>query len=160
MKIDWHRLGFATISAVVSTAAGYYGQPFVNGNSDAIGVIVNVFSILAGFLVTIMTLLGDPSAFRGKTWRSDSIRRSVFYRQLVRHKWLFVLYLLILCLVFITSLLIKKMPESNVILWLQRIYIGLSCFAFIASLTLPSRLIALQLTRFDEMVEARRNGKQ
>ena len=67
MNIDYGRLIFIAITVPLSIAAGVFGQPLLHGNEDAVSVIVNVFSILAGFLVTIMTLLGEPSLFRGRT---------------------------------------------------------------------------------------------
>src|SRR5690554_6739935 len=102
MNIAWGRIGFFTVTVLASGVAGWYGQPFIHGNSDASSVIVNVFSILAGFLVTIMTLLGEPGAVRGRTYRADVVRRGNFYRRLVRHKWLFIAYLCVLGLIFIT----------------------------------------------------------
>lgn len=121
-------------------------------------MIVNVFSILAGFLVTIMTLLGEPMLFRGATWRSEAVKRSNVYRRLVRHKWLFILYLLVLGLIFISTLITKKFPDHYTVHWIERIYLGLATFAFCLSLTLPSRLMNLQLDRFDELVEAKKKS--
>ncbi|MCG7884138.1 MAG: hypothetical protein N0E59_21225 [Candidatus Thiodiazotropha taylori] len=160
MAIDWHRIGFFMGASGVSAAAGWFGQPLIHGNTEAVGVIVNVFSILAGFLVTIMTLLGEPSLFRGRTWRADAVRRSNVYRRLIRHKWLFIAYLLVLGLVFATTLITKKYPEHDAVIWLERVYLSLAALAFIMSLVLPSRLMNLQLARFDELVESRRKGDQ
>lgn len=159
MAIDWRRIGFFIGASALSGVAGWCGQPLVHGNTEAVGVIVNVFSILAGFLVTIMTLLGEPSLFRGRTWRADAIRRSNVYRRLVRHKWLFITYLLVLGFVFAATLITKKYPEHAAVIWLERIYLSLAALAFIMSLVLPSRLMNLQLARFDELVESRKSGK-
>jgi uncharacterized membrane protein len=153
---DWKRIRLFLAFASVSALAGWAGQPLVHGNQEAVGVIVNVFSILAGFLVTIMTLLGEPMLFRGATWRSEAVKRSNVYRRLVRHKWLFILYLLVLGLIFISTLITKKFPDHFTVHWIERIYLGLATFAFCLSLTLPSRLMNLQLDRFDELVEAKK----
>lgn len=139
---------------------GWFGQPLIHGNNEAVGIIVNVFSILAGFLVTIMTLLGDPGLYRGRTWRSDAVKKSNVYRRLVRHKWLFVLYLSVLGFAFVSTLIFKKSPDSSVVIWLERIYIGLATLAFMMSLALPHRLMNLQMARFEEMVESRRKGTE
>lgn len=155
---DWNRVGIFVATAAASVAVGYYGQPFVHGNDEARGVIVDVFAILAGFLITVMTLLGEPGLFRGRTWRSDAVRRSNVYQRLVRHKWLFVTYLLVLGLVFITTVVAKKYPADIAVVRLESIYLGLAAFAFIYSLMLPSRLMNIQLARFDELVESRKKG--
>lgn len=137
---------------------GWYGQPYIHGNEEARGVIVNVFSILAGFLITVITLLGEPGLYRGRTWRADAVRRSNVYRRLVRHKWLFIIYLLVLGLVFATTILTKTMPDDLAVVYLERTYLGAAAFAFMLSLTLPGRLMSLQLARFDELIESRKTG--
>lgn len=144
---------------MISAFVGWYGQPFVHGNEEARSVIVNVFSILAGFLITVMTLLGEPGLFRGRTWRSDAVRRKNVHRRLLRHKILFLAYLVTLGLIFVTTILADQKPEGRCVLWLERIYLFTAVFAFLCSLILPSRLMSLQLAQFDEMVEARRTPR-
>lgn len=158
MQVDWARIRLFLYASILGVLAGWYGQPLIHENKDASDVIVNVFSILAGFLVTIMTLLGDPSLFGGRTWRSDAVKRSNVYQRLVRHKWLFIGYLTVLGLLFVAALVGKNNPHSIVVIWLERVYLGIAAFAFMLSLVLPSRLMSLQLARFDEMVASRRKG--
>lgn len=156
--IDWFRIGKFCCTAAISGAAGWFGQPLLHDNSDAIQIIVNVFSILAGFLIAIMTLLGEPSLFRGRTWRSDAVKQSNIYNRLTRHKWLFILYLLILGLVFTVSLITKTYPDMPLVVWIERLYLGFATMAFLMSLELPQKLMKLQLDRYDELIEAGRNG--
>lgn len=160
LEIDWRRIGLFAAITVVSAVIGWYGQPFVHGNDEARGVVVNVFSILAGFLITVMTLLGEPGLYRGRTWRSDAVRRSNVYQRLVRHKWLFISYLIVLALVFLTTIVAKREPDGQLVTCLEALYLGFAAFAFMYSLMLPSRLLNLQLARFDELVESRRNGQK
>jgi hypothetical protein len=160
VRIDWGRLVYPLFAAIVAVGVGYWGQPLIHDNSDAIDIIVNVFSILAGFLVTIMTLLGEPGLFHGRSWRSDAVKRSNTYRRLVRHKWLFITYLIVLALVFAAALITKNFPNHPAIMWIERLYLGFAVFAFFMSIALPGRLMNLQLARFDEMVENRRKGNQ
>ena len=159
MKIDRGRLGFFTVILILGGLSGWFGQPLIHGNAEATGVIVNVFSILAGFLVTIMTLLGEPSLFRGRTWRADAVRKSNVYRRLVRHKWLFIGYLLVLGFVFLATLVAKKTPDAPMVVCLEKIYLGLATVAFLLSLTLPHRLMNLQMSRFEEMIESRKGDE-
>lgn len=157
MAIDKKGIGTFIGTSLFSIAAGWYGQPLIHENSDAVGVIVNVFSILAGFLVTIITILGDPGVFRGRTWRSEQVKRSNMFRRLTRHKYLFKSYLVVLLLIFVTTLVTDKNPDSLAAIWLERTFLAIACFAFIMSMMLPRRLMDIQLSRFDEMVEARKN---
>ncbi|WP_093533093.1 hypothetical protein PWP89_15085 [Stenotrophomonas rhizophila] len=160
LEVDWSRIGIFAATAVISVVIGCHGQPYVHGNDEARGVIVNVFSILAGFLITVMTLLGEPGLYRGRTWRSDAIKRSNVYQRLVRHKWLFISYLIVLALVFMTTIVAKREPDGRLVSCLEMLYLGFATFAFIYSLMLPSRLLNLQLARFDELVESKRSGQK
>ncbi len=45
--------------ACISAFLAWKGQPFVHGNEKAVDLIINVFAILAGFLIAIMTLFSD-----------------------------------------------------------------------------------------------------
>ena len=156
MNVNWGGISYGIASLAISFAAGWFGQPLIHENKDAIGVIVNVFSILAGFLVAIMTILGDPGVFRGRTWRSDEVRRSNMFRRLVRHKHLFQAYLVVLLLIFVTTLMAKSDPCNPMILWLERGFLSLACFAFMLSIMLPGKLMEVQLSRLDEMIEERK----
>lgn len=158
-NVDWDRIGRFAAIIFISAVVGWYGQPYVHGNAEARGVLVNVFSVLAGFLITVMTLLGEPGMYRGRTWRSDAVKRSNVYQRLVRHKWLFISYLTVLALVFVTTIVAKRGPNSREVEWLEGFYLGVATFAFIYSIMLPSRLLNLQLARFDELVESRRKGQ-
>lgn len=155
-ETDWHRITFLFFAAVTSVLAGYFGQPLIHGNEEAISVIVNVFSIMAGFLVAIMTILAEPALYRGGTWRSESVRRGNVYRRLARHKWLFILYLSTLGLVFVSTLLQGSLDNERIIIHIEQVYFGFAVFAFILSLALPSRLMKIQLERFDEYIESRK----
>lgn len=154
MLIDWKRTTFIAVAVITGIAAGFFGQPFIHGNERAIGVIVNVFSILAGFLVAIMTILADPAGFMTKSWRSAEKTRPAIYAKLLRQKYLFILYLTILLLITIQSLIEKQLP--NVASVLEQIYFGAAVSAFILSLGLPSALMKIQMDRHDEMIEQRR----
>ena len=138
-------------------AGGIFGQPLIHGNDMAINVIVTVFSILAGFLVAIMTIMGDPGAFTGRSWRSHELNRGNIFSRLVRQKWMFVLYLVTLGLIFAASLIgnIKDTPVT-LICWIERIYLGIAILAFILSLGLPSALMEIQISRHDQLIKARR----
>jgi hypothetical protein len=155
-RINWPRVCGIVLAATVSCVAGWYGQPLVHGNAEASRIIVTVFSILAGVLITIMTLLGEPGLYRGRSWRSDAVRRSNVYRRLTRQKILFSLYLITMALIFIASLFKGDYGNVVVLRYIEFAYLSLACMAFLMSLTLPGRLTSLQLARFDEMVDARR----
>ena len=64
------------IAVVAGVLGGYWGQPWIHENERAINVIVTSFSILAGFLIAIRTIIGDPAIFFWRSWRGYDRRPS------------------------------------------------------------------------------------
>lgn len=90
---DRGRILYCIGAAACGALAGYFGHRFIDGNEGARDIIVTVFSILAGFLIAVMTLLGDQSILPG-SWRISETRRAAIKNKLIRQKSLFYLYLL------------------------------------------------------------------
>lgn len=159
MKIDWKRLSFSGFAFLAGAAGAVFGQPLIHGNAAAINVIVTVFSIFAGFLVAIMTIMGDPGAFSSRSWRANESNRSNIFNRLTRQKWMFILYLITLGLIFAASLIgnLENAP-TVLIFWIERIYLGTAITAFILSVGLPSALMKIQLAKHDELISARRRS--
>ncbi|MEQ8966766.1 MAG: hypothetical protein RID91_13135 [Azospirillaceae bacterium] len=139
---------FAGIGAFI------FGHPYIEDNSEAMTVIVTVFSILAGFLIAVMTLLGDQSLVPGG-WKIIEKQRKTIEAKLIRQKWLFFLYLFTLLVIFLTTLTPAEYVELKD--WLERVYLGLSVTAFILSFRLPSTLMEIQVSKVDAITEARYN---
>lgn len=156
MTVDWKRIFFLFVALGTGVLAGATGQPLIHNNEQAVNVIVTVFSILAGFLVAIMTIMGEPGSLLGRGWRSCEINRKNIFSRLVRQKWMFYLYLATLGLVFTASLTKNVLPLLTV--WIERIYLGGATTAFILSLGLPSALLNIQLERHDEIIDAKRKA--
>jgi hypothetical protein len=156
MKIDWTRIRFASFAAALAGCVAYLGQPYIHDNSQAIDVMVTVFSVLAGFLIAIIAIVGDPALLPPGTWRAAEKERSQVTRRLVRHKWLFVTYLLTLGVIFISLLVQKQFPAFA--LWLERIFLFFGAFAFLLSLQLPSALMRAQMDRIDMVIEHRKGS--
>lgn len=154
-SIDFAKIRLGILAAVLAGLASYLGQPLVHGNEQAVNVVVTVFSVLAGFLVAIIAIVGDPVLLPPGTWRAAELERQKLNRRLVRHKWLFTLYLITLGLVFFALLLKDKDP--SIVLWLERGFLFLGVFAFVLSLALPGSLMKVQRERIDAVIEHRRN---
>jgi hypothetical protein len=153
-KIDKTKVFFAICIVLWSVLGSYLGQPLIHGNQDAINVIVTVFSILAGFLVAVITLIGDPSSLPSGSWQVARLGSDLTYNRLVRHKWLFKAYLLTLMLIFISIVIKSKYQTAQVAL--EYIYMFFATAACLLSFKLPSALIELQQERIEQEIEERR----
>lgn len=155
MGIDWRRILFFLGAAFVSGWCGWHGQPLVHDNNDARSMITDVFSILAGFLMTVLTLLIEPKP-TAKIWREAAAKKTTFVNRIIRYKWLFMLYLSVLGLVFAANLLSKGQGDPSVLVWIEKFYLALATLAFIISLTLPNQLMQLQVGRYNEMIDEKK----
>lgn len=155
MKLDYALIAKVFAFSVASFAGAYYAQPLIHNNKDAADVLVNVFSILAGFLVAVMTIMGEPVYYRKRTWRYNQSSRRNYIKSLIRHKDLFHSYLITLALIF-ASRLVDGEQHPLFQLWLERGFLFFAFLAFAFSITLPDKLISKQLERFDDQVEEKR----
>ena len=143
----------------VSGVASYFGQPLVRDNSDAIIIITTVITVFAGFLVAILAILGDPAMIPKGSWRIAETGRQRLEESIIRHTWLFYIYLVAIGLMF-TGVLIRKEPDSvvgpNVKFWIECGYLFFGVFSFLLTLALPRVLGKIQLARSDAEIERRR----
>src|SRR5215469_17542713 len=105
------RAAFITCCFIAGAMCAYYGQNYVHDNADAINIVITVFTVFAGFLVAIISILGDPALLPDGSWRDAENQRDHISRRITRHTCLFWLYLVIIGLVFLSSLL-KKAPST------------------------------------------------
>lgn len=154
-SISLAKVRLAVLSATLSALIAYFAQPMVHANDEAVNVIVTVFSVLAGFLVAIIAIVGDPALLPPGSWRAAELERDKLDDRIVRHKWLFIAYLVTLGLIFSALVVSKNMPAATV--WLERFFLFFGTFSFILSLQLPNVLMRVQRERIDAVIEHRRS---
>ena len=154
MKIDYQKVLISCLAIAIGALAATYLQPLIHGNKEATNVIVTVFSILAGFLIAIIAIIGDPVLLPPGTWQAAELERGKLNRRLSRHKWLFVAYLITLMLVFVSFLFTKTYPALTT--YLERAYLFFGAFSFVLSFQLPWVLMKVQSERIDSWIEHRR----
>ncbi|QAY95907.1 hypothetical protein CWB41_09355 [Methylovirgula ligni] len=152
------RLGFIFLCAIVGAVSSYYAQPFVDQNSDVILIIITVFTVFAGFLIAIITIIGDPGLIPSGSWRIAEGRRNQMYQRLSWHVVLFTLYLLTIALLFVSVILEKALCEHQFWrLWIERAYLFVGITSFLFTFALPSALMEMQQARYDAEIERRRS---
>lgn len=142
---------------IFSALSAYWGQPLVRDNELAVTVIITATTVFAGFLVAIITILGDPAMIPEGSWREGEIRRDGVEAKLIRHLWLFVFYLVAIGLLFISVLLNKAPGVSETWkVWIERLYLFFAISSFLFTFGLPGALIRLQLARVDAEIHRRK----
>lgn len=151
-KIDWNRLTYGILSFVLAALLAYVLQPKFHDNKDALAILVNVFAILAGFLIAIMALV-DSRTLQGRSWKEDTIYLETARRDLLRHRTMFKLYLLVL----IVGFFIQVKPDwPSVVMVAEYGLLFFGMWALLMSLRLPTALTAKQLKSLEDAIRKRK----
>lgn len=150
LNVDFGRLTYAVLSIAASIAAAYFGSKWIVGNKDAIGMIATIFSILAGFLIAVITIVADDRSLRGRNKHIRQYEVQNIKQRLFRHRAMFTTYLFVLLLALAATL---KLPITDV--WsarLDRVLLGFSVFAMLMSFRLPGQLTEEYIKRLEACI--------
>lgn len=151
------RLLFILTCIVAGAVSAYYAQPYVHENRDVFLIVVTVFAVFAGFLIAIITIIGDPIMIPQGSWRTAEGGRDRMEQRLFWHIVLFVLYLITIGLLFVAAILDKAMTDHDVVkIWIERAYLFVGVSSFLFTFALPSALLEMQRARYDAETERRR----
>ena len=150
-RVAWGRVSLLTVAAGFAIATYKYASPAAVASKESLGILVTTFSVLAGILVAVYTVLGDPQALYPGTWRTASLHKKEVLRALARYDLLFYLYLGVLSLSFLAALM--RCSE-----WIARAALSLGAFALVLSFGLPQAVARAQKDRLEQEVEGRRTG--
>lgn len=161
---------FLLLTIIGSGCFSVLFQPLLT--DKALDVLVNIYSILAGFLIGVIALIGDPSSLPAGSWRVAESSTKNTFRQLNSTKNLLYIYLITLFAIFSYKLLavpamlgvIKALPLGTEVLpylsglkvFVEQIILFFSFVAFSYSFTLPNSLFKIQKKRVEKEIENRR----
>lgn len=129
-------------------------QPWYHTSDEAHSILITVFTVLAGFLLTAITLSADVARDRGDNWRAAYFHARLARAELRLHLAMLCLYLVIIALAFVDALHLPISAPGEV--WLERAILFLSVIAFLGSIKLPVDLVRGQMDRLDRHVGDRR----
>lgn len=139
----------ALFVVIVSSIATYFFHEKIRYNKDLLNFTANIFSILTGFLLLVITVSGDVATLQSPRKRSQSYSvKNTFDIRFGRYMMLFFIYLSVLCLIFLyyltmpsgdLSKLINSEP-SRLSYWLEIAICWLSITAFFSSFFIPMRI--------------------
>ena len=153
-QTNWWRLAKLINALGVSGFVGYRFQPMVSNNPDAVNTVVTIFSILAGFLIAVITFIAEPTLQAAKNWQELQLMKETVRRNLFRQKLLFFLYLLTLGIAL--AMYLTPPASIEVLKWLQMVFLALAAFVFLASFSLPGSLMKIQMERYEAALEETR----
>lgn len=153
-QIDWVRVVKLVVALAVAAFVGYRFQPMVSNNPDAVNTVVTIFSILAGFLIAVITFIAEPTLQGAKNWQELQKMKKTVHNKLFRQKMLFFLYLVTLGVAL--AMYLTPPASVEVLKWLQMAFLGLATFVFLASFSLPGSLMKIQMERYEAALEETR----
>lgn len=145
-NLDIKAIIITVLNILASSFFSYFFTETLSNNTDALNLVANIFSILTGFLLLVITLSGDNSSVSlGLTEVERVYQTSRFLIRFNRYYSLFLLYLLTLALIFIYYLLSKDKSHTGVALTCSIVIIThaisfLTCFSFVQSTFIPMKL--------------------
>lgn len=143
-RIIW---GCASV-AVAAVSTWLYGGLLTNEPS-LIGVVASIFSILAGVLIAVISILGDPSMLLDQSWRHSYLSAGEMQRSIYRQTDVFLMYIILLLALFAFMIC----PADAVIYpYLQHSTFFLTVLAFCISLGLPFTLRGIQRARLERAI--------
>ena len=154
-KLSWRKITYVFTCVAVSIFFAWQFQPNYHENSNALSVLVTVFSILAGFLVAVMAIVGSERALKGRNWRQDTFYLIHVKQDLQKHSALFYLYLLVLALSFLATLKLgwPEVVQTSV----EWVLLFLACLAMLLSFSLPGQLTRRHISDPETTIKARRD---
>jgi uncharacterized membrane protein len=152
-EVSRRKVLLAVLYSLIAAFFAWQFQEKYHNNSNALTVLVTVFSILAGFLIAVMAIVGNERALRGKNWRQDTFYLVQIRRDLKRHAALFYLYLAILALAFLASLNLSW--HSYIQIGIECFLLFLACLAMLFSFSLPGQLTKRHIKDLETVIRAR-----
>lgn len=149
------RILFFLSCLAIGAVGAYYTQPYVS--TDVTLIIVTIFTVFAGFLIAIITIIGDPSLIPEGSWRTPEGGRARMVQRLNLHIALFIFYLITIALLFVGVVMDKALADGNFWrVWIERAYLFFGITSFLLTFGLPVHLIELQTKRYDAETARRR----
>jgi len=145
-NINLTGLFVSLLNILASTCFSVFLTHTLTNNNDALNLVANVFSILSGFLLLVITMSGENSAIMSNLSALDIANQERrFLMRFNKYYALFLLYIFTLALIFVFYLISKNNDNQTETFKVIKSIIGhsisfLTCFSFIQSTFIPLKI--------------------
>lgn len=135
-----------SLNVLVSAAFSYFLTDNLTNNTDALNLVANIFSILTGFLLLVITMSGDTASITTNLSSDEKYNQDVrFNMRFNKYYTLFIVYLSVLVLIFIHYLLAKNTTNKHEVFLYTKSIISytitfLTSLSFIQSVFIPLKI--------------------
>ncbi|WP_228985732.1 hypothetical protein [Klebsiella pneumoniae] len=104
----------SALNIIASLSFSIFLTGSLTNNTDALNLVANVFSILSGFLLLVITMSGENSTLLSNMSALDAANQERrFLMRFNKYYALFLLYILTLALIFIFYLITKDKTNNS-----------------------------------------------
>ncbi|MBP2538148.1 cytochrome bd-type quinol oxidase subunit 2 [Agrobacterium tumefaciens] len=146
---------YIIVAFLTAIAVAYFWGGFLENSDNAMSALIDVFAILAGVLVAVISIVGDPSMLLPGNWRVAHVHAEEMQNKIANFSHLFFVYIISL-LLLVLSMVMKDNGMSGPS-FVYNLTAFFSTFGVLLSIPLPYSLMALQKERMREEVKARRS---
>ncbi|MEO1370047.1 MAG: hypothetical protein AAFX50_22935 [Acidobacteriota bacterium] len=145
---------FAVAALSASAAVSYFGQAHIQKNQLALSMLVTSFTVLAGFQISVLGILGDPALLpQGTNWRDAQLAKPELVRQIDAHFLLLSAFVATLLLVLGS---VVAEPQSIARRVVEHVYLFMGSAAAFYSMRLPWILREVQVRRLEAAITERK----
>lgn len=141
-------LGGIPAALVIGTALS---GPFLK-SENALAATAGLSGTFAGFIVAILTILGDASALLPGNWRVAALQAEEIENRALRLRVIFFCYL---TAAFVSIYMVALAEDDTASGIFGNIYTALIVYCFIISVELPTTLRSIQQDRVTAILEQR-----
>jgi hypothetical protein len=150
------------ITVTLSCVVAIFLQPMFHGNETALSTVVTIISILSGFSLLVISLLGDISIIPKSSSGVSQATRELLRKKFLGQRWLYYLYVAALLLAILTTLTVKSENYYAVIvhITLEYLFIVVSIFCLLVSFKLPSIVEEINEFKYQIAIEDLKKTKK
>lgn len=144
---------YIMVSLTLSCVLGWAFGGMLRGSEAVLSSIIDVFAILAGVLVAVISIIGDPSMLLPGNWRVGFEHAKDIQDRIARFAHLFTVYLVAIFLAVAAQFLdAAEIPGGG---WVFSLLLGVAVFGVCLSLPLPYSLMSIQKERMSDEIKRR-----
>ena len=145
---------YILFSLGLAFAAAFWGGTLLKESADARDGLINVFAILAGVLVAVISIVGDPSMLLPGNWRVGYEHAKDMQQKIANFSHLFAIYIVSLLLLVTCAVIADAKTEHfDFVFRFLNFFVTL---AILLSVPLPYSLMAIQKERMEEEIKSRK----
>ncbi|HAW6022292.1 TPA: hypothetical protein JL403_004432, partial [Escherichia coli] len=112
-SLNYSGISLTLLNILASVLFSIFLTHTLTNNTDALNLVANVFSILSGFLLLVITMSGENSTLMNNLSKLDAANQEIrFLMRFNKYYALFLLYILTLALIFVFYLISKDKENT------------------------------------------------